>query len=134
MFRVISLILIASAGCSRPPRHAGLPAPDPGGCYVIVYEQPEFRGIRDVLNGPGRWPVLEELRQTNERSWQNRIRSLRIGKTATVTVYTDSDYTGDSKQFDPSSEHPRLERTISGQIESLQIRCRRADGDITMLR
>lgn len=134
MSRFIILVLLAAAGCGHPRQYVGLPAPDPQGCYVMVYDQPQFRGIGDVLNGPGRWPTLEGLRQTNEKSWRNRIRSLQVGRAASVTVYTDAAYAGDSRQFDPKSEHPRLEPTISGQIESLQLRCLRTDSSPSLSR
>ena len=89
----------------------------------MVYDQPEFRGIRDVFNGPGRWASLEGLRQTNQGNWRQRIRSLRVGEGANVVVYTDAGFTGDSQQFASGSEHAQLEAPFSARIESLEFAC-----------
>jgi hypothetical protein len=32
--------------------------PDPGGCYVLVYDQPEFMGAREFINGPAKYSTL----------------------------------------------------------------------------
>jgi hypothetical protein len=124
MRRSILLVFIVVASCGRPPVRVQLPAPNPNGCYVMVFDQPEFRGIGDVWNGPGRWSTLESLRQTRPDGWRNRIRSLRVGSAATVTVYTDPDFRGASRQFAAETDHPQLDAAISGQIKSLQLVCR----------
>jgi hypothetical protein len=114
---------VLAASCGSPPVRVQLPAPNPNGCYVTVFDQPGFRGIGDVLNGPGRWPSLEGLRQTRRDGWRNQIRSLLVGKAATVTVFTDADFRGESRQFAAQSDHPQLEDSFSGRIESLQLSC-----------
>jgi hypothetical protein len=119
------IVLLAATGCASP-QTAGrgrLPAPNPNGCYVIVYEGMEYRGIGDVFNGPGRWTRLERLAGTNQSNWRDRIRSLHVGKLATLTVYVDEGFRGESQQFSPSSDRPRLEAPFSGRIESLDIAC-----------
>ena len=85
----------------------------------MVAEEAEFRGKGYVFNWPGRWS-----RQTDEDGWQNRIRSIRAGTTATMTAYTGADFKGRSIRFLPGTAHPRLESAFSGHIESLEITCR----------
>jgi hypothetical protein len=116
--------LIAFAGCGGQPKRAsfGLPAPNPNGCYVFVFDKPDWQGAREVLNGPGRWPNLERLRLDQE-DWRNRIRSLDVGPAATVTVYTDATYAGMSRKFAPGSRPARLDNEISARIESLDVAC-----------
>jgi hypothetical protein len=123
MRQSILLVLILAAGCGRPTVRVQLPAPNPNGCYVMVFEQPEFRGIGDVWNGPARWSSLDGLRQTRADGWRNRIRSLRIGSAAAVTVFTDVDFRGLSRRFAADSDHAQLENTFSGRIESLELSC-----------
>ena len=78
LLRVLIVTLIASSGCARPAAlSVPLPAPNPNGCYVMVFEQPEFSGSGDVLNCPWKWASLDGLRKTNHDGWRNRIRSLR---------------------------------------------------------
>ena len=126
--RFVVLVLVGAAGCARP-LFVGLPAPNPNDCYVTVYDRPEFRGIGDVLNGPGRWPTLEGLRQTNEENWRNRIRSIDVGPVATVTGYTDAVFSGVSRRFAPKSRLGGLDSEISARVESLDLACPRATGD-----
>jgi hypothetical protein len=122
--RLLILMAAVVTSCARPPMRVGLPAPNPNGCYVMMYERPEFQGVGDVLNGPGRWATLVGLSRTNEENWRNRIRSLRTGDAADVTVYTTRDFTGESGRFQPGTDHARLNTTLSGRIESLQLACR----------
>ena len=122
---MLVLSALAVTGCADNPKPAvtALRAPNPNGCYVMVYDQPEFRGAGDVFNGPARWASLEGLLQTNERNWRERIRSLRVGQTATLTVYAAPGFNGDSRQFPSGSEHPRLDPALSARIESLEFIC-----------
>jgi hypothetical protein len=122
-FTLIALIATGCAHASHTSRHMSLPAPNPSGCYVIVYDRADFKGVGDVFNGPGRWPRLERLMQTNAESWRNRIRSLDVGSAATVTAYIDEAFKGHSQRFSPSTHQPRLEARLSGRIESLEITC-----------
>jgi hypothetical protein len=122
MLRRLAIVLIVSAGCGHPPLQPLRP-PDPAGCYAIVYERPDFQGAGDVLNGPARWPSLDQMTSTNQPDWRHRIRSLRVGLAATVTGYTRPAFTGESQRFDPESSHPQLAPNVSGRIESLELTC-----------
>jgi len=59
----------------------------------------------------------------DQEDWRNRIRSLVVGPGATVTVYTDTTFTGISRQFAPDSKPARFESAISARIKSLVIAC-----------
>jgi hypothetical protein len=121
--RLLILLVIPTLCCAASSVRAGLPAPNPNGCFVFVYDRPNYEGARDVLNGPGRWQTLDGLAQTSEQSWRNRIRSLRVGNAATLTVYSDGSFTGASERFGPETNHPILEPAFSGRIESLELTC-----------
>jgi hypothetical protein len=122
--RVTTLTLLAaSTACAHAAPPARLRAPNPNGCYAVVYERPMFEGAGDVLNGPERLPTLEQLVQTNQETWRRRIRSLRVGPAAIVTAYTEAAFKGESRQFRAESEHRQLEQALSARIESLDIMC-----------
>ena len=121
--RILIVTLGASSGCARPALSVSLPAPNPNGCFVMVYEEPGFRGIGDVLNGPGRWPSLDGLRERNRAGWRNRIRSLRTGHNGTITVYTDEGFKGESRRFGPDTSQARVDASLLARIESLELRC-----------
>ena len=117
------LTLVATVSCADPVTRPELRAPNPNGCYAIVYERPHFSGTRDLLNGPARLSRLEQLPNTNDTNWQNQIRSLRVGPGATVMAYAEPAFSGHSQQFGPGTEHPRLERALSARIQSLEMAC-----------
>ena len=121
----IVLAVVVLTGCAHEVRRVGLglPSPNPNGCYVLVYEQPDWHGAGVVLNGPARWPSLERV-LINEENWRNRIRSIQVGPAATVTAYTDAAFQGASRRLAPNSDHPRLDGELSARIESLALTCR----------
>jgi hypothetical protein len=121
--RLVLLLLVALTGCARPVPTTRLRAPDPNGCYAIVYERPSFEGAGDVLNGPVRLPMLDQVPQTNEENWHRRIRSVRVGPAATVTAFAETAFNGYSQRFERETEHARLEQTLSARIQSLEIAC-----------
>jgi len=120
----LAVVLVVLAGCASKPSRVGLafPQPNPNGCYVFVYEQPEWQGAGVVLNGPDKWPSIERL-LVDEEDWRNRIRSIDVGPAAIVTVYTDAAFAGVSRKFAPKSRLGRLDSELSARIESLDITC-----------
>jgi hypothetical protein len=123
LLRIAILTLVPLAGCARPGTHQGLRAPNPNGCYAIVYEQPSFRGTGDLLNGPARLADLERVPGTNQTNWRRRIRSVRVGPAATLTAYVETAFRGQSLQFGAETEHPRLDPQFSARIQSLDVAC-----------
>jgi hypothetical protein len=116
--------VIAATGCGGKRFRVPLPAPNPNGCYLMMFDKPAFAGVGDVWNGPARWSTLDGLVRTRPRGWRNQIRSLGVGGAATVTVFTDANFTGESRQFAANTEHAQLDPTFSARIESVQLACR----------
>jgi hypothetical protein len=121
---VATAFMFGLCACRHEPARVGFggPAPNPNGCYAFVYDRPEFRGDRVVLNGPERWRSLERLR-VDRVDWRDRIRSLDVGPAATLTVYTAPNLTGMSRRFAPGSKLSRLEGELNDGIESLDLSC-----------
>lgn len=125
--RSIAILAAAMlAGCAKEPVLGGLGgnAPNPNGCYVFLYDQENWGGQRVVLNGPGKWQSVERLRRNDDKDWRNNIRSIEIGSSATVTVYTELNYRGVAQQFGPASDPARFNGSLSAGIESLALSCR----------
>jgi len=116
--------LVVLAGCASTPSQVSysLPAPNPNGCYVFVFDRPEWQGARVLLNGPDKRWNLERL-LLNEEDWRNRIRSIDVGPAATLSVFTDLRFTGVSRRFGPGSKAARLDADINARIESLELQC-----------
>lgn len=118
-----TLILVVLAGAMPRVGASVVQAPDPNGCYVFVYEQPEFSGARYVLNGPRRFRTLNSTLGAGEPGWNNRIRSLRVGEAAGLTVFTETSFGGRSMRFLSGAAHPQLEPAFAGHIQSAVLEC-----------
>jgi hypothetical protein len=118
---VTAVCLSAMACAARPVDSRGGAMPDPGGCYVVVYDQPEFMGAREFINGPARHATLNVL--PFRADWRHRIRSARVGPGATVTAWVDEVFQGAFMTWDPESLYPSLGPAFSGEVESLNVTC-----------
>lgn len=99
----------------------GMTAPNPNGCYVKVFEEPQLRGAADFLNGPMRYSTLARL--ANGANWTNRIRSLEVGPGATATAWAEVNYAGTSMELRVDMRYTTLPSALVGSIESLDVRC-----------
>jgi hypothetical protein len=106
----------------RPPDSSFRAMPNPDGCYMQVWEAAEYGGMSDYINGPREYKSLR--RMPNNRSWQRRINSVRLGPAAAVMVFTDEDFRGATLQLHPDTAHRQLPVAIAGQIESLRVACK----------
>ena len=106
----------------RPPESGFRGMPNPSGCYMQVWEFADFMGTSDYINGPREYASLRQM--PNNRTWQNRINSVRVGPTAAVTVFTEENYRGQVLQLPPESSHPQFSEGFSAQIESLRVSCK----------
>jgi hypothetical protein len=95
--------------------------PNPGGCYVLVYEQPELMGPREFLNGPSRHATLRDL--PFRANWRRRIRSAHVGPAASVTLWAREGFRGPSQTLPADTRQAALIDALSGRVESLQVAC-----------
>jgi hypothetical protein len=124
MPRLLAAFILALAGANAPTAgRAAFQAPNPNGCYVYVYETAEFAGARYVLNGPARIRTLKRTLSAGELGWDNRIRSLRVGEAANITVYTETSFGGRSTSFSSGTAHPQLDPAFAGHIQSAVVEC-----------
>jgi hypothetical protein len=120
-FAVLTLVMLtglASSGASP-----AFQAPNPNGCFVYVYDSAEFAGARYVFNGPARFRTLNRTLSAGELGWDNRIRSLRVGETALLTVFTETSFGGRSTRFTAGTAHPQLPPAFAGHIQSAVLEC-----------
>ena len=87
-----------------------------------VWDQTGFGGRADFINGPRRYRTLGNL--PGGRVWTNRIRSLRLGRTAIVTAWSDENFRGPSLRFGGDTGPTQVRETGAASIESVEITCR----------
>jgi hypothetical protein len=117
---VVLLTACSSRSVITPAvRSVTMPAPD--GCYVLVYEGPQFTGAHEFLNGPRKYSNLSNL--PFGANWRQRIRSAEVGPQASVTMWADTGFQGPSQTFGPGTKQAELSEALSGQVESVDIGC-----------
>ena len=115
-----ALLMACSSRTAIAPIGSGT-MPDPGGCYVLVYDRAQFMGVREFINGPRKYPTLTDL--PFRVNWRQRIRSADIGPRASVTMWADAIYKGASETFAPGTKHPVLFGALNGRVESMDVTC-----------
>jgi hypothetical protein len=96
--------------------------PHPDGCFVQVWDQPRFAGASDFINGPRRYETLRQL--PGRRDWAYRIRSLKLGGNAYLTVWSEDKFRGSTVTFTDDSLQPQRSAAVAPRIGSLSISCR----------
>src|SRR5262245_10756126 len=118
-----AILILMTASCAPNAPDVTLRAPNPNGCYVVVYERAQFEGAADLLNGPVSFATLKAVPQANHGNWHNRIRSVRVGPAATVTMYRGASFSDHSARFRASTEHPAIDDNLAGHVQSLVLVC-----------
>jgi hypothetical protein len=118
----ILTVVVIAGGASRVTSSV-VQAPNPNGCYAYVYENPAFGGARYILNGPARFRTLKRTLSAGELGWDNRIRSVRVGEAAALTVFTESSFGGRSMRLLSGTVHAQLEPAFAGHIQSAMLEC-----------
>lgn len=90
------------------------------GCFVHLFDSEDFRPADGsyLIVEPGRYPNLSGLPGA-QRDWTDEADSLRVGPGATVTIWSDTDFTGRATQLEPGSEH----RDLRDEPSSLELTC-----------
>jgi hypothetical protein len=117
------LIVVLLAGYTPELASSVVQAPNPSGCFVYVYDKPDFMGEKYVFNGPARFRTLNRTLSANGPGWDNRIRSLRLGETAVLTIFNEPSFAGRSTRFTAGSAHSQLETAFAGHIQSAVLEC-----------
>jgi hypothetical protein len=119
---VLLFALMAASCGTRSPALTARTMPHPDGCFVQVWDQPRFVGASDFINGPRRYATLQDL--PGRHNWANRIHSLKLGDSASVTVWSEDHFRGTPVNFTEDSQEPQRSAAVAPKIGSLSISCR----------
>lgn len=86
-----------------------------------VWEQPFFVGSSDYVNGSRKYPTVRDM--PGRRDWRNRIRSLKVGSSASVTVWSQENFSGSALHATRNAAHPELPDGVTGRIQSIVVEC-----------
>jgi hypothetical protein len=121
------IVLLVSCS-SRTPYQTQATMPNPEGCFVQVWDAPQYGGVYDYINGPRVYTTLRQM--PGGRQWNDRVRSLRVPRGAVGVAYTDENLQGTRMPLRGGQEYPTLPLGITGDIESLEINCPPAARDV----
>ena len=126
--RMLGGIALAAmfAGCAaRVPRQFGTAMPSPEGCFVQVWDAPQFGGIFDYINGPRQYANLRDM--PGGRLWNNRIRSMKVGPAAKAVIYANERFGGANLELRRDQAYNVLPLPLSGTVASMTIDCLSAE-------
>jgi hypothetical protein len=106
---------------TRPPEAWFRAMPNPDGCYLQVWDGPQYTGQFDYINGPRSYPTLRSM--ANQRNWQRRIASVRVGPTAMATAFREENFQGSAFEFAARAQFSTLPEIMARRISSLRIQC-----------
>jgi hypothetical protein len=86
-----------------------------------VWDQPNFAGAADYINGPRRYATLRDM--PRRRNWADRIQSLKVGPSSVVTVWAQENFRGNILRATSNVAHPVLPGEWAGQIEAMAVEC-----------
>ena len=115
--------MLAACGAGRSQQAWTMPSPD--GCFVQVWDGPSFQGVSEFINGPRRYEHLRDL--PGRLSWKGRIRSLRLGPSASAIAWSSERFEGRNLPLTTDNRHADRFATLPVDVESLDIRCSGAD-------
>ena len=111
----------AATATATPPNTAKASTPNAGNpCYVHLFDDDNFADENDIVYGPGKWSNLRGLPGATEVDWGGESDSLKVGPAATVKVWANENFQGDSQTFEPGTEMPKL----AAEFRSMEITCK----------
>jgi len=86
-------------------------APD-GCCWIHFWNEAGFMGDDDIIYGPGEWPDATD--------WETQVGSLKVGECATVNVWTEEQFEGESHSFKAGAQ---LTDFAASYVNSMKMSC-----------
>ena len=98
--------------------------PQPGlpgdGCYIHLFVNDNFDSsdTDDIIVGPGEFANLRNLSGAADDDWGDEMDSLKVGSAATVQVWEDEGFQGNTQTLQPGTEQPD-----AVEFSSMKISC-----------
>lgn len=110
-----SVALLAS--CSSDDDNGGInPPPDNGAsCYVQLFDGNNFKDDSIMVEGPGEYADLSDLPNADGTDWTDEADSFKVGDSTTLTVWTETNFQGDSTVYE-AGEYPSVDEPYSMKI------------------
>lgn len=92
------------------------------GCWVKFYEKKDYEGDSLMLSGPLNLPRLVGPFGAD---WENKVRSIKTGPKANVTIYDNRDFRDQNKFLDAGSNIPDMSKQMGffDDFRSMMLSC-----------
>lgn len=117
MVFMISTFVFAS--CNSDDDNDTKPDNSKDSCYVQLYDGDNFTDDTFKLKGPGKFKSLKNLPGA-DKDWDDEADALKVGSSATVTIYSEENFEGESKELKGGAEEPDL----AFEPRSIKISCK----------
>lgn len=107
------IIGILLTSCSSDDDHSG---DQNGSCYVHLFDGDHFKDDDIVIEGEGEYPNLSNLPGADGKDWTDEADSFKVGANTTLTVWTQTNFAGDSTVYE-AGEYPSEEEPYSLKIK-----------------
>ncbi len=110
---VLGTFLLTGCGGEDPAVSDGPPtageSPDDQ-CYIRLFDGDDLDEADDhfMLTEAGEYSDLDDLPGANQ-GWTDEADSADVGEEATVEIWSETDFTGESTTLSPGTEHPGLD-------------------------
>lgn len=86
-------------------------------CYVHLFDGDNYTDDNIVVKGPGDFPTLADLPGA-DKDWNDEADSFKAGENTTVTMWTKTNFQGDSIVYRKGAHEPSID-----EPSSMKIRC-----------
>lgn len=92
------------------------------GCWVRVYDKKNYEGDSLLLTGPISMP---RMRGPFGFDWENKVRSLKVGPNANLTIYDNRDFRDQDKFIDAKMNVPDMSKQMGffDDFRSMMLSC-----------
>ena len=92
------------------------------GCWVTFYEKKNYEGDSLMLTGPA---SIARMTGPFGFDWENKVRSLKVGPRANLTVYDNRDFQDQDKFIDAKTNVPDMSKQMGffDDFRSLMLSC-----------
>lgn len=118
---LIMAVLVVSIpvlqGCSSDDDSNGNEQTEVSDCTLQLFDGDNYTDDRITIKGPGEFADLSKLPGSN-KDWNDEADSFKAGKNVTVTMWTKTNFQGDSITYKKGAHQPSVD-----EPSSLKIKC-----------
>lgn len=85
-------------------------------CTVQLFDGDNYKDDHITIKGPGEFPDLSKLPGSN-KNWNDEADSFKAGKNVTVTMWTKTNFEGESVTYKKGAHEPSIDEPSSMKIE-----------------